>query len=212
MRHPFRILSAPEPPAETPEGEALEQSLQRQRADAAEAAQAAEAEERAQLRKNAAQEGYEEGLRRGRAEALEAIKGAIGPAVERLQAATERHDRECDAVRAAMARAAITLGQTLAETLVGVPRPFDRESLLAGMLEEAREEGVQEATLVCRAAPKTLAEIGQAFPDALTMREDREMRPGGFVIELNDDGATINRWDASIERMERVIRELNSDV
>jgi len=212
MKHPYRIVPAPKAPVEmpTPPKDSAE------KAHAAEAAaQAAEAETRARLRDDAVERGYEEGLRRGRKEAIEAIEASIGPAVQMLKDRGARLEEELRQGRKAMARAAITIGKTLAETLVAAPRPFDREDLLHRILEEARPETAQgRQPLICRAAPTTLAEIRAAFPETLCLLEDETMKPGGFVIELEDaeSGTVLERWDASVERMEETIRGLNFDV
>lgn len=219
MTHPFRILSpleaVPELLPDPAGAERDEDRVRRQRAAEAAAAEIAEREARAQLRKRAEEEGFAEGLRRGREEALAAISAAIGPAVDRLDAIQARLEQELETGRIAMAKATIMLGKALAEVLVGGPHRVDRDALLARILSEAGAEAAPAALpLRCRAAPSTLAEIGPALPAVVRPCADATMKPGGFVIELQEveGGAVLNRWDASVERMERVIKDLSPDV
>ena len=215
MRHPFRISRAADPGPDAPSaGPQEEVRAEDQRAAEAAAAEAAETARRAGLRRRAEEEGYAEGLTRGREEALSAIRAAIGPAVERIEALEADLRAAREAAEEAMAEAAITLGQTLAETLIGARRPFDRDALLQRILGEARAEAAHGALpLICRAAPETLAQIGPALPANVQTRADTEMKPGGFVVELQEveGGTVLDRWDASVERMERCIRALTPD-
>ncbi|MDE3122941.1 MAG: hypothetical protein KGK00_14300, partial [Paracoccaceae bacterium] len=172
MTHPFRILSPIDavadasPLPEDPERD--EDRARRQRAAEAAAAEIAEQEARAELRKRAEEDGFAEGMRRGRDEALAAISAAIGPAVERLEAVRVQLEQDLENGRIAMAKAAITLGKTLAETLVGAPDARDRAGLLDRILSEAGAEAAPAALpLVCRAAPATLTVIGPALPDTV---------------------------------------------
>lgn len=218
MNHPFRIVEDPQEPPEDPEADPRPDLgvTEVAAAEAEAATRAAEAQKRAQIRAEARDEGHAEGLKQGRAEALAAIEAAIGPAVERLEAARARLEAERAEDRDAMIRTAVRIGKSLAESLVGAPRPFDRAYLLAEVVDQVRAEVSGDAAprIVCRAAPPTLTEIATALPDTLELVEDADMKPGGFVIELRDPqvGDAINRWDASVERMQQVIRNLNPEV
>lgn len=217
MTHPFRPPPPPDPAldADTPDPEELRASQEHAARADAEAAEAAEADARARLRQEARDAGHAEGLRQGREEALAAITDAIGPAVAQLEALQARLESEHAACQQAMARAAIELGKVLAETLIGAPRPFDREALLQRVLAEARAEAAPGALpLIARAAPQTLDQIATALPDAVRPQPDDAMKPGGFVVELleSEGGTVLNRWDASVERMEQSLRALPTDV
>lgn len=222
MTHPFRA-PAPTDPAPDPEtdpalagaGPSPEEIRSEQERAARAAAETAEAEARARLRKEAREAGHAEGLRQGREQALAAITDAIGPAVARLEAIQARLEAEHAARQEEMARAAIELGKALAEALIGAPRPFDREALLRHVLSEARAEASRGGLpLICRAAPQTLDQIAPALPAPVQPQADAAMKPGGFVIELleTEGGTMLNRWDASIERMEQCLRALPADV
>ncbi|TMV87236.1 hypothetical protein FGG78_19005 [Thioclava sp. BHET1] len=222
MTHPFRIQSAPDvpaPPEDLPAREdtpgATAEDVAAQAAQARADAQAEEARERARARTKAREAGYAEGLEQGRSEARSALEAALGPAVEQLESGLAALQAERVAESEAMLRAAIGLGQSLAEHLVGAPRPFDRADLLREVLDEARAEATDHPVrLICRAAPSTLSEIAQALPATLDPVADPAMQPGGFVVELRDprERETLKRWDASVERMQRVIRDLSPGI
>ncbi|GHD98154.1 hypothetical protein U879_11675 [Defluviimonas sp. 20V17] len=222
MTHPFRPPSSADPapdavpdPASATDRPDPDETRAKQERAARAAAETAEAEARARLRQEAREAGHAEGLRQGREQALAAITDAIGPAVARLEALQARLETEQAAHQEEMARAAIELGKVLAETLIGAPRPFDREALLQRVLAEARAEAAQDALpLICRAAPETLDQITPALPAPVRPLPDAAMKPGGFVIELleSEAGTALNRWDASVERMEQCLRALPADV
>lgn len=215
MTHPFKIVCRKETTADRSE-DTVTLNVRFDEAQHESDLAAAETAERVRLRKAAETAGYEEGFRRGRAEAVKEVRSSLADALTSLQAVERHMEQEMSTGREAMARSAIEIGAGVAEALLGSPAAFDRVALLAGILAETKIEIEPGAglTVICRACPDTLSELDAALPATVARTADSSMRPGGFVLEARrgTDGSVLDRWDASIERASRIIRNFQFNV